>query len=241
MWAWAGFLLLLNASCTCLLLYLPVHVQPPPSTPPVLVVWFYVLSFSLVVSGLPLPHHCNPPCARRRWYTCFYGCARDFTPAALSPAPRITTTLIWCSHPDKLGQNYMQCCQSSSRTAECSVVKYAAKPLIHKYISFHFSGLVVSALIYQISCVYIMVLESPAFTPCCFFLCEHLLFFELKPLVCSCVQRGAMSAVKIGVGRLEMNNMPATALMTVWPEETVVPTTRNCAKVCNFKYPIYVI
>ena len=46
-----------------------------------------------------------------------------------------------------------------------------------------------------------------------------------------------MSAVKIGAGRLEMNNMPATAPMTVWPEETVAPTTRHCAEVCNFKCP----
>lgn len=47
-----------------------------------------------------------------------------------------------------------------------------------------------------------------------------------------------MSAVKIGVGRQEMNNMPATALMTVWQVETVVPTTRLCVKVCNFTRPI---
>lgn len=47
-----------------------------------------------------------------------------------------------------------------------------------------------------------------------------------------------MSAVKIGVGRREVNNMPATALMTVWPEETVVPTIRLCVKVCNFKRPV---
>lgn len=42
-----------------------------------------------------------------------------------------------------------------------------------------------------------------------------------------------MNAVRIGAGRLGMNSVPATALMTVWPEETVVPTTRSCAKVCN--------
>lgn len=48
-----------------------------------------------------------------------------------------------------------------------------------------------------------------------------------------------MSAVKIGVERLEMNYMPATALMTVWPEETVVPTTRHCVKVCNSLYVPY--
>lgn len=58
---------------------------------------------------------------------------------------------------------------------------------------------------------------------------------ELKSLLFSCIQMEVMSAVKIGVGRQEMNNMPATALMTVWPEETVAPTTRLCVKVCNFK------
>lgn len=47
-----------------------------------------------------------------------------------------------------------------------------------------------------------------------------------------------MSAVKIAVGRQEMNNMPATALMTVWQAEIVVPTIRLCAKVCIFTRPI---
>lgn len=44
-----------------------------------------------------------------------------------------------------------------------------------------------------------------------------------------------MSAAEIGAGRHAMNSMPATALMTVWPEETVVPTTRSCAKVCKLQ------
>lgn len=66
-----------------------------------------------------------------------------------------------------------------------------------------------------------------------FGLCEHLLFSKVKCLLCSRVQREVMSAVKIGVGRLEMSSMPATAPMTVWPEETVAPTTRHCVKVWN--------
>ena len=41
-----------------------------------------------------------------------------------------------------------------------------------------------------------------------------------------------MSAGRIDVGRLAMSCMPATALKTVWPEETVAPTTRCCVKVC---------
>lgn len=75
---------------------------------------------------------------------------------------------------------------------------------------------------------------SLVFIPC-WFLCEQLLCFELKSLLYARIQTEVTSAVKIGVGRQEMNNTPATALMTVWPEETVVPTTRLCVKVCNFK------
>lgn len=45
-----------------------------------------------------------------------------------------------------------------------------------------------------------------------------------------CEQRGVMSAVRIAVGRLETNITPATALMTVYPEETAAPTTRNSVK-----------
>lgn len=40
-----------------------------------------------------------------------------------------------------------------------------------------------------------------------------------------------MSAVKIAVENLEMNNMPVTALMTVWPKETAAPTTSRYAEV----------
>jgi hypothetical protein len=47
----------------------------------------------------------------------------------------------------------------------------------------------------------------------------------------SLVQRGALSAVKIAVGRRETMTTLATAQKTVWPEETAAPTTKPSAKV----------
>lgn len=60
-----------------------------------------------------------------------------------------------------------------------------------------------------------------------------LLCSELNLLVCS--QRGGMSAVKIAAGRRGTSTTPAPALKTAWPEETAVPTTGLCVKVCPLK------
>ncbi len=194
--------------CACAAFSLLV-CQHFPLLLPAPVVWFYVLSLSLVVFGLPLPCHRNPPCACKWW------CARFHA--------------YWGLFPDSVKSHF-------KLELSSGVLILRIWPLIREFVSL--SAPVVSALMCQISCVYVKVL-SAVFIPC-WFLCEHLLFSELKSLLYPCIQRGVMSAGKTGVGRLEMNNMPVTALMTVWPEETVVPTTRHCVKVCNYKCVIHV-
>lgn len=105
MWAWTFFFFTCNARWTCLLLFHPVHVllslcwsvNISPLLLPVSVVWFYVLSFSLVVFGLPLPRHCNPPCVWKWWYTCFYGYTQVLTLTVSNPTLRYNSHEVFSS------------------------------------------------------------------------------------------------------------------------------------------------
>lgn len=105
---------------------------------------------------------------------------------------------------------------SFTHTAWYSTVKAADKRLLDNYSSFHFTVASVSALSFLV--------YTSNFN--CIVICRFI-FSSF------CMQRGVSSAVKIVVGKCEMNSMLATVLKTVCPEETAAPTTTHCVKVCN--------